>query len=151
MRDLKSSTKNEFIVFDQISGSKVKLFYKTITTEDRLNYNSEIVRTLSKTKDVKDALKIQIDWSEDLITGFREGDFSVDGKPISSDPDSENYYEGWKGLLKETASDLLLLFSKTILGEPGFVVKDDEPNFFSRNLKDTAADGPKKKKSTTKN
>lgn len=125
MRDLHISEENWMTIFDVASGSKIRLKYENPNTEERLQYNSDIVKSLSKNQDAKDALKVQLEYAEKKLTGFYEGDFGVNGKPISSDTESENYYQGWKGLIRETAGDILITFSKTIFGEPNYVVKDD--------------------------
>lgn len=141
MRDLKPCENNEFTVFDRASETKIKLFYRTPTTTERLLYRSAVINTLTKSKSAEEASKVQLEWADKLITGFREGDFGVDEKPISSDKESEHYYPGWRGLLKETAGDILILFAETILDRPSFVIKDDEPFFSNASSSDTTEAG----------
>lgn len=152
MRDLKSSEKNELLIFDNASGSKILLYYSTPTTKDRLEYNSEVIQALTETRDPVSAQQVQIKFALSKITGFRNGDFGYDDKPISSNKDDENYYAGWKGLLEETASDILLTFSKTIFGEPNFVLKNDKgdlKSFFTKSSNSMKIGGQRKNKSTT--
>ena len=157
MRDLKFSDKNIFAVFDNVSGSGLRLYYRTIQTMDRIEYEREIMEELEKQRknknqaDFKSILKIQLKWADDFITGIVEGDWCYDGKIISSDPQSPNYYELWKQFLNENAGEVILKFVQLILGTPNTVIKADDPNFFSMNLSNTTNNGRKKKKNTTKN
>lgn len=153
MRDLKSSDKNELLIFDNASGSKILLYYATPTTKERLEFNSEVLKALTETRDPLEAQKIQIDLALEKITGFRSGDFGYDGKEISSDTNDENYYAGWKGLLKETASDIIITVARTIYGEPNFVIKNDKgdlKSFFTKSSPDMKIGGRMKKENTTK-
>ena len=144
MRDLKSSDQNSIIVFDSLTGTKIKLFYRTPTTKERLKYKSDIVNTLTKTKSVEEGTKMQLQWAKELITGFRQGDFGYDGKAISPNKDDENYYQAWKSLMEETASDILLAFIETVMDRPVMVIKDVEvdESFFSGNSRDLTTSGP---------
>lgn len=131
MRDLSlKEQRNEILFHDVLSNSKIKFFYRMPTTAERIQYKSALVNTLAKSKRPEDLLKVQLEWAKKFITGFREGDFAVDGKSISSDEGSENYYPGWKGLIEESAGDLLMEFAERVFDRPSYVIKDDE-NFFS--------------------
>lgn len=151
MRDLKSSEHNSITVFDSLTGTRIKLFYRTPTTKERLRYKSDIVNTLTKTKSVEEGTKIQLTWAKELITGFRQGDFGYDGQTISSNKEDANYYQAWKGIMEETASDILLAFIETVMDRPVMVVKDNEvdESFFSGNSRDLTTSGQTKDEKNT--
>ena len=144
MRDLKRTDKNVMTIFDVASGTKIHLFYRTVTAEDRIKFNSAVVNLAMKEQDPKAIIEMQIQWGKKLCTGFQKGDLGIDDKPISTDPEDKDYYEGWLGLLEDEGSDLLATLCKTLLGEPNYVVKDD---FFSiPKLKNTSGNARKKKR-----
>ena len=153
MRDLKQTDKNELLIFDNMSGSKLLLYYSTPTTKDRLQYNSEVIQALTETRDPIAAQEIQIKHALKFISGFGKDCFALDGKPISANKEDPNYYPGWKGLLEETAADILLTFTKTILGESNFVIKNDKgdaKSFFTKSSNTLKIGGPRKKEKTIK-
>lgn len=128
-RELKKSDVNEMTIFDVLSGTKIKLFYKTPTTADRILYQSAILNLLTKTQKIESMVELQMNWAEKFITGFRKGDFTLDEKEISSDPKDKDHYAGWFGVLKETAGDILLVFIKSLFGESSYVIKDEPRPF----------------------
>jgi len=150
MRDLKASDKNLMVIFDTATGSKIGYYYSSVTTEERLQFNSDFINEINKTKDIRSALEVQMNWAEKKLTGFREGDYCYDGKPISSDPENSNHYAGWKQLIRENDSDKLLSIAKILFGEPSFVIKEDSPNFFSKNSNGITMPGQRKKRNTIK-
>jgi hypothetical protein len=128
-RELKYSEQNEITLFDSLSGTKIKLYYKTPTTQDRILYQSAALNILTKKNSFEEVINLQLSWAEKFITGFRKGDFTVEGKEISSDKNDSDYYPGWFGILKETASDILMNVIKTIFGESSFVIKEEPRPF----------------------
>ena len=129
MRDLILSENNEFNLYDRASNSTIKLFYRTPTTEERIQYKSALVNVTVKSKDAADIIKTQLEWGKKILTGFAEDSFCVNGKPISSDEKSENYHPGWKDAVAETASDILLTFVEFILDAPNYAIKGDSIPF----------------------
>lgn len=130
-RELKKTENNKILLFDKLSGTKIELHYRTVTSEDRIKYKSAVLNQLTKTQKIEDAANLQLAWAEKILTGFRKGDFTIDGKPISSNKADKEYYEGWFGVLKDTASDIILAFVETVLGETSFVLKD-QPHPFEK-------------------
>jgi hypothetical protein len=145
MRDLTPTDKNIMRIYDVASGTPCDIYYRTPTTQDRVAYNSAIANQVLQAKDLKEPGKIkeamaammdiQIKEAAKLITAIGEDCFGVDGKPISSDPDNKNYYDKWREILMDSASDIILTFAKTLLGEPNFVVK---PDFLSSKSSDNS-------------
>jgi hypothetical protein len=122
-RELKSSDKNEFSIFDKFSGENILLFYRTPTTKEYIEYRVALINLATTQAEPAEITKTQIEWAKKIMTGFRTGDFMVGGKPISSNEKDKNYYQGWRGLLEETATDILLLLTHNILEESCYAIK----------------------------
>ena len=113
MRELKRSDNNKLTIGDTRSGSEIILFYRNPTTDEEVAYRKEIYINDGK-KVVYEPWGARLKFGQVIITGFREGDFGIDGKPIASDPASPNYYADWKQLITDTASDLLMALSTAV-------------------------------------
>ncbi len=124
-RELKKTDQNKIILFDKLSGTRLELYYRTVTAEDRIKYKSAILDQLTKSRDMEEIINLQLVWSEKIITGFKKGDFTLEGKSISSNSEDSDYYQGWFSVLKETATDILLSIVETLLGESTFVVREN--------------------------
>jgi len=127
MRELRSSDKNEILIFDKQSGTRIKLFYRTPSTSERVQYKSAIINAASKNRlNASDAISnCQLDYAEKFITGFEENNFSVDGNAISSNPASKDYYADWKQFLKDSASDIMFAFVDVVFDAPNYQLKDE--------------------------
>lgn len=110
MRDLTRSDKNKMVINDARSGSEIELYYRNPTTQEEVEYQSKLFKRQGK-KMLINAFSTRLEMGLKILTGFREGDFGIEGKPISSDPQSQNYKENWKELLKENAADIITAFS----------------------------------------
>lgn len=113
MRDLTKSDKNKMIINDARSGSEIELYYRNPTTQEEVEYQSKLFKRQGK-KVLINAFGTRLDMGLKILTGFREGDFGIEGKPISSDPQNPDYKENWKDLLKENAADIITAFSFAI-------------------------------------
>ena len=128
---------NELKIFDNISGSSIVMYYRDPTTEERTAYANASVRR-KRNKIITKVPETRIEYAEKIMTGFREGDFTIkkDGQPqpISSEPSSPNYYPEWKNLLRKKASDLLMLLAGHVFdgsaetedAEPDGLVEDED-------------------------
>lgn len=110
MRDLTKSDKNKMVVNDARSGSEIELYYRNPTTHEEVEYQSKLFKRLGK-KVLINAFSTRLEMGLKILTGFREGDFGIEGKVISSDPSRPDYKENWKELLKENAADIVTAFS----------------------------------------
>jgi len=110
MRDLTRSDRNKLIINDARSGTEIELYYRTPTTQEEVEYQSKLIKRKGK-KVLINAFETRLKMGLKILTGFREGDFGVDGRPISSDPSSPNYREDWKELLREYAADIVTAFA----------------------------------------
>lgn len=113
MRDLTRSDKNKMVINDARSGSEIELYYRNPTTQEEVEYQSKLFKRQGK-KVLINAFNTRLEMGLKILTGFREGDFGIEGRPIASDPQDKNYKENWKELLKETAADIVTAFSFTV-------------------------------------
>jgi len=123
MRDLDVSATNKIVISDARSGTEIELYYRNPTTQEEVEYQSK----LYKRKGNKLILnpKVKVDLGLAILTGFREGDFGVAGRPISSDMKSPNYREDWRELLGRMASDIISTFA-TVVYEGARVASDTD-------------------------
>ncbi len=112
-RDLAKSERNALTIQDARSGTPVKFFYKTPTAKQEVAYHNSLYQF--KGNQLRfNATETRINFALEIITGFADDAFTDNGKPISSEKGKPGYREDWKEMLKDTASDLLNLFSLTI-------------------------------------
>jgi len=112
MFDLTASDKNKITINDVRSGTQIELYYKNPTTQQEIDYQAKAYKRKGKKFLVNTAVKIRL--GLDILTGFSEGAFGIDGKPISSDPDSPHYYPDWKELLVKSAAHILIAFATAV-------------------------------------
>jgi len=112
MRDLEITDKNEITVYDTRSGTEIKLYYRNPTTQEEVAYQTKLYSRKGKKLIINPRVRVEMGLS--ILTGFREGDFSFQKKPISSDPASPNYQENWKELLEKAASDIISAFALAV-------------------------------------
>ena len=105
-RDLKRVDDNKATFIDGPSGSEVSMYYRTPTNKERIAFSSEML-TRKAGKVASQATAASLKWGAKIITGIQDGDFLYDGKPISSNEDSEDYNPEWMRLLMLTAGDLM--------------------------------------------
>ncbi len=110
MRDLTPSDKNEMIISDARSGSEILLYYRNPTTEEEVGYQANLFRKAGKKLKIA-AFETRLKYGLKILTGFRDGDFGIDGRPIASDPASPHYREDWKALVARSAPDIVNTFA----------------------------------------
>jgi hypothetical protein len=105
MRDL-GSKDNVAVIRDGISGAEIEFTYRTPSASEIQEYYTG---TFSRkgNKVVATAVAARVVFALKVLTGFKDGCFSVDGKPISSNQTSTEYLPEWKKFLEEKAPDLL--------------------------------------------
>lgn len=105
---------------------------------------AEYVATLSQEgHSPQRVIELRIDYALKLITGFTPGSFEDEsGKQISSDPSDEGYLENWKELLREYASDLILMVAYNVIDSARVVQSDF---LLEKNLKSSSKNAPPKK------
>jgi hypothetical protein len=111
-RDL-SAKENTITIKDGISGDNVQFRYRTPTASDIQGYSSATIKRKGN-KVIFSPVQPKLDYGMQILTGVREGDFSFDGKALSSDPASPLFREDWKELLKLHAPDLLILLASLV-------------------------------------
>jgi len=121
--------RNEITLHDNLSGTEIKYFYRTPTTKEREGFNNLAVQRKGRKVKIKRA-EAQLKYGLRILTGIREGDFErkVDGKyiPISSDPDSKNYYPDWKDWQRQHAADLVMLLGAFVFEGSAEIEEPDD-------------------------
>jgi len=115
---------------DRISDSKITLYFRMPTTEERIAYqNGLVTRKGNKVESHLGATRVK--YGAMIMTGFADGAFDIDGpdgKPLrlSSDPVSPYYAEGWKTIIQENAADIIeMLAVHAFEASIGMAVKDE--------------------------
>lgn len=106
MRELARSEKNTLTVLDSRSGSEIELYYRNPTPREEALYQSRLMKKKGG-KIVVRSFDVRAEFGLKILTGFRAGDFGVNGEPISSDPNDQNYRDDWKKIVAEGASDIV--------------------------------------------
>ena len=102
-----NSDQRKMTIFDSRSASNIELWYGDSRPEEETFYKSKYLG-------LKDMMRARLRFGLAVVSGFREGDFGLKGKPISSNKESSYYHRKWKKLLGERASDLILTFAEAI-------------------------------------
>lgn len=113
MRELKTSDRNTLTVFDRRSGTEIELYYRSPSSREEALYQARLVKKKGK-KILMNAFETRLSFGLAILTGIREGDFGVDGKPISSEQGSPNYCAEWKKAVEEGASDIVRHLAVTV-------------------------------------
>ena len=108
MLDLSKQDVFRKIIFDSATGQEVELLHRLPTTSEEVEFQRKTFRrrdrkTISPEDIARNLAEIRVDFGLRIVTGFKDGDFGVDGKSISSDPESTNFYPEWKNLLRDKA------------------------------------------------
>jgi hypothetical protein len=94
-------SKNDEIITTELTvlslGVTVRMKHRLPDTEEVRAYRNETYRANADKDGKKNP---QLDYGLAILTGIQDGDFGIDGKPLSSDPASPDYKENWKDLLK---------------------------------------------------
>jgi hypothetical protein len=106
-RELKNKTAAVTFV-DSIAGGQCKFYYRIPTASEIQEYDSMRIRR-EKNQSFDNTSTARITMAARILTGIREGDFTVGDRPLSSDEKSENYDANWKDKVLDAAPDLLLL------------------------------------------
>lgn len=113
MRDLKANEKNKLKISDARSGSEVELYYRNPTPSEEAAYQAKLLKRKG-TKVILNSYETRLDFGQRILTGFREGDFGFDSKPISSEEASPNYIPEWKAELVAGAPDMICVLAMTV-------------------------------------
>lgn len=85
MRELKTSDKNKLTIADARSGTEIELYYRTPAPSEEVAYQARLIKRKGN-KVVFNSHETRLEFGFKILTGFRDGDFGIDGKPLSSDP-----------------------------------------------------------------
>ncbi|ACL05236.1 conserved hypothetical protein [Desulfatibacillum aliphaticivorans] len=129
-----SDEPNKLTIQDNVSNSKIVLFYRTPLPSEMAAYHNETVRRKGKKLEVRVA-QARLKYGEKILVGFRDGDFAravkeneeVKTVPMASDPNSPNYCQDWKDQVMKNASDLVMLLAGHVFDSSAEVEETDEP------------------------
>lgn len=136
MRDLKHSDANRLTLTDSLTGKKIVVLYSTPTVDQVKGYRQESIRRKGN-KSIVSTFDPALKYGLAIITGFEEGAFGYDGKPISADPASPNYREDWKALLSKTAADIVTMVSAVVFDGVKVEAVGDSGVVFEGEVEDT--------------
>lgn len=124
MAELGSTVKNAIKIKD-VTGKVHTLYYRNPTTSERVQFE-RMAHQMKKNRFVNNGAQARLEFGAKIVTGFNDGDYTVDGRPISSDPASENYRADWKELLEAGAADHLSALGMAVF--QGAQIEEDEEN-----------------------
>ena len=110
------------------------LFYRREpTTEERISFMSESVKKINGKviSNYENLFKFKFDFGLALLTGFadlndsQEPQFLFNGKMISSDPESPEYYKDWKQIISKFFVKEIIFLSVKVF--EGIEINQNEP------------------------
>lgn len=111
-----NATRNVLTLMDKLSGGELEFYHRLPTNDERVAYDNAMTkRKGAKVVVSRDYQITQAKYGARLLTGFKKGDFAVDGKAISSDQADPDFYPQWKNLLFRKRPDLLAHVARTIM------------------------------------
>jgi hypothetical protein len=116
MRDL-TNEPNVFKIRDGVSGEVKEFIYRTPTAMDHQAYAAKSLGLIGNKAVIsrKAISEARVEFGLRILIGIKDNQFGMAGKPISSNPESPDYWEDWKELLKQYAPDLISLFAVAVL------------------------------------
>lgn len=120
---------NFLMLNDNLSDTKIKLYYRMPTTKERQSYASKRwVRKGKKMIDKGD--EVRLEFGMKILTGIREGDFEkqVDGSWVTFDSDekSNRYDPDWKDRVGKDGADLVMLLAAQVFEGSAHVSDPDD-------------------------
>ncbi len=109
-RLLDENIKNLLWIKDPVSNTRLGIFYRIPTTEDRIGYLGDIWDR--KAGRITEKLgEARQKWGEKILEGFTEGSFekTIDGQKvaISSDPSASTFFPAWRDWMVKACPDIL--------------------------------------------
>ena len=121
--------RNELIIDDKISGCQLALYYRMPTTSERQGYLNAAIKRI-KNKVSMHLAEARMKYGMAILTGIRDGDFEriENGRavPLSSDPASPHYHEGWKREIEQGCGDLVMVLAGLVFDGGAEIAQSDE-------------------------
>lgn len=105
--------------------TRITLWYRLPTTVERIAYRRDCLKQDKSGTWHVDVHEARQDHGLPLITGFATGDFSLNGVPISSNPESEYFLPDWRQHIEQYAGDIIAHFSRKIF-ESGTMLTEEQ-------------------------
>ncbi len=112
-RDLGITDTNKLTIEDGMSGGSIELSYRTPTTKERVGYQAESFRREGN-KIRSNLSQTRLKYGLEILTGIRDGDFTLNGEPLSSDKESPGYRTAWKEIVAAAAADIVMALAMTV-------------------------------------
>jgi hypothetical protein len=130
MLDLNRQDVFRKIIFDSATGHEVELTHRLPTTSEEVEFQRRTFKGRGRKgfspEDIaRNLAEIRIEFGLRIVTGFKDGDFGVDGRPISSNPESPDFYPEWKNLLRDKAPRIVSALAVAVF-EGGRVLSPEE-------------------------
>jgi len=110
---------------DRLSNSKIVVYYRQPTEEERLKYSNSLVKRI-RNKIESNVGQARVKAGADIILGFADGAFETDKGPLSSDPKSQHYDPDWKKFVRQYAPDVLAMLAIHVF-ESSLVLDQPDP------------------------
>ncbi len=117
-RDL-DAVQNSLTIRDSISGDEIKFFYRTPTSSEIQAYSSASIKRKGN-KVLVNPVQPKLKYGLDILLDVRGGDLIYQGKPLTA------AVEGWKNILKEKASDLIIVFAAQVFDGSRVSLTEDD-------------------------
>lgn len=95
---------------DRISDTRITLFYRLPTTEERIKYSNSLV-TRKGNKFETSMGEARLKYGSAILLSFKEGAFETDKGMLSSDPAAPNYDPEWKNIVRKYAPDVISMLA----------------------------------------
>jgi len=120
---------NFLTLHDNLSDTKIRLYYRMPTTSERQSYTSR--RFVRKGKKMIDKTEeVRLADGKKILTGIREGDFEKQQGDtwvtFSSDEKSKLYDPDWKNRVEKDGADLIMLMAAQVFEGSAHVADSDD-------------------------
>jgi len=124
----------EVTFYDRISDSKLTIFYRLPTTEERVAYTNSLA-TRRGNKIESNVGTARLKYGTAIMLGFKDGDFEKEeGKPLASDPKSPNFDPLWKTFVRQYAQDVIEMLAMHVFESS--LVSDDPDEVVDQKVED---------------
>ena len=95
---------------DRISETRITLFYRLPTTQERIKYSNSLV-SKRRNKIETSMGEARLKYGAAILLGFKEGAFETDKGLLASDPKAPHYDPDWKNIVRKYAPDVIAILA----------------------------------------
>lgn len=97
-----NTNKNIVKVFDVKTGKVIDVTVLDLGTDEKMKFRSDSLKVTMRSKEASDIDKLKLEWGEKIILGLTKGYFTINDKPISTDPlDTQEKYDAAQKIYEE--------------------------------------------------